>query len=173
MKTRNVLLGFCCVLVSGCVQKNETNEENSPPYVVSTDQITAGKYLITVGGCNDCHTNGYMVEGMNIPEEEWLTGSPLGWQGPWGTTYPTNLRLRVHQIDEDQWVKTLKERKGLPPMPWMNVNQISDRDARAMYAYIKSLGPKGDQMPMAVGPGVMPSTPFLSMDPQNMPDRQP
>lgn len=111
-----------------------------------------------------------MVEGMNIPEEEWLTGSPVGWQGPWGTTYPTNLRLRVHQIDEDAWIKTLKERKGLPPMPWMNVNQLSEKDARAIYAYIKSLGSKGEQMPVAVGPGSVPETPFLSMEPQNMPD---
>jgi len=24
---------------------------------------------------------------------EWLLGSAIGWRGPWGTTYPPNLRL--------------------------------------------------------------------------------
>jgi len=35
----------------------------------------------------------------------WLTGDILGWRGPWGTTYPANLRLLASQITEDEWVK--------------------------------------------------------------------
>ncbi|WP_372906389.1 hypothetical protein [Rhodohalobacter sp.] len=41
-----------------------------------------------------------MMDG-NIPEEEWLAGSPMGWQGPWRTTYASNLRLRVQEWPEN------------------------------------------------------------------------
>ncbi|MGM0744616.1 MAG: hypothetical protein ACQETF_04880 [Bacteroidota bacterium] len=56
---------------------------------------------MTVAGCNDCHTDGYLMMDGNIPEEEWLAGSPMGWQGPWRTTYASNLRLRVQEWPEN------------------------------------------------------------------------
>src|SRR5262245_16886733 len=55
-------------------------------------QIRRGRYVVKVAGCNDCHTPGYAQSGGKIPESQWLIGDRLGWQGPWGTTYPVNLR---------------------------------------------------------------------------------
>jgi hypothetical protein len=95
----------------------------------------------------------------------WLTGSPVGWRGPWGTTYPANLRLTVSEVSEDEWVAILQERKALPPMPWMNVNEISESDARALYQYIRSLGLAGGRMPAALPPDKEPTTPYLSLFP--------
>lgn len=46
-----------------------------------------------IAGCNDCHRPGYIQTGSKVPEKQWLTGDQLGWRGPWGTTYPGNLRL--------------------------------------------------------------------------------
>ncbi len=100
-----------------------------------------------------------------MPEADWLTGSPLGFRGPWGTTYPSNLRLRVTEMTEDDWVTMLHTRTALPPMPWMNINQIAESDARALYQYIQSLGPAGEHAPTAVGPDVDPSTPYISFMP--------
>ena len=57
--------------------------------------IEHGSYLVTVGGCNDCHTAGYAESAGEVPESDWLQGDSLGWQGPWGTTYATNLRLQL------------------------------------------------------------------------------
>jgi len=156
------------LILIGC-QSNSQDEVNTEPYVIAKSQIEAGRYLITVAGCNDCHTEGYLQTEGNIPEEDWLAGSMLGWQGPWGTTYPYNLRLRVHEITEDEWVSTLHTRKALPPMPWMNVNKMSEKDARAAYVYIKSLGAKGEKVPSPVPPGVEPKTPYLSLEPKNLP----
>ena len=160
-----VLISIVCL---GCSAKSGESE-STVPHVVATDEITAGRYLTIVSGCNDCHTDGYMMTEGNVPEEEWLTGSPIGWYGPWGTTYPANLRLRVHEWSEDQWVQVLQKRSTLPPMPWMNVKQMSEEDMRAVYKYIRSLGAKGDHMPVALAPGVDPQTPYLSLFPQNMP----
>ncbi|MGM0545631.1 MAG: c-type cytochrome [Bacteroidota bacterium] len=168
MRKIAICLGVLCAIIMGCTAKAE-EETTVTPHVQWDDPVEAGKYLVTIAGCNDCHTDGYLMTGGQIPEEDWLAGSAVGWQGPWGTTYPTNLRLRVQEWDEQTWVKTLKNRKDLPPMPWMNVNKMSEHDMRSIYAYIKSLGPMGEHMPVAIAPEVEPETPYLSMFPQNMP----
>ena len=78
-----------------------------PGQVQADSAVTAGRYLVIIGGCNDCHTAGYMAQEGNVPESDWLTGSPVGWRGPWGTTYPSNLRLLVQSMSEDAWVEML------------------------------------------------------------------
>ena len=42
-----------------------------------------GEYLVRIAGCNDCHTPAYGERAGNVPKAEWLTGSPLGFLGPW------------------------------------------------------------------------------------------
>ncbi len=157
----------------GCEPKTDNMEETNKefaPHIMAASQVEAGRYLAIVGGCNDCHTEGYLQANGKIPEEDWLTGSSLGWQGPWGTTYPNNLRLSVRDYTVDDWVMILHEREDLPPMPWMNVNKMSERDARAIYEYIKSLDVKGDYAPEALRPGEEPKTPYISLAPQNLPE---
>lgn len=67
--------------------------------------IARGEYLVRTSGCNDCHTSGYPERQGEVPVEQWLTGSPLGYHGPWGTTYATNLRLRMQELDEPRWLQ--------------------------------------------------------------------
>ncbi len=138
----------------------------SPPPQTAQNTAEAGRYLVIVSGCNDCHTEGYLQTEGNIPESQWLLGSRIGWRGPWGTTYASNLRLRVQEMSEDAWTAQLHTRKGLPPMPWMNVNQMRDADARAIYRYIKHLGAGGEHVPDPLPPNVEPSTPYISLMPQ-------
>jgi mono/diheme cytochrome c family protein len=128
-------------------------------------ELERGRYMAIMGGCNDCHTDGYLQTEGNVPEDQWLLGSPMGWRGPWGTTYPRNLRLTVQRLTEDDWVTLLKTRKALPPMPWMNVNQMAETDARMLYRYIQSLGAGGETMPAPVPPDQEPTTPYLNLIP--------
>lgn len=130
--------------------------------VSATDPIQAGKYLVMIGGCNDCHTPNYNQKQGKVPESDWLTGDSLGFKGPWGTTYPANLRLTVTMVNEDGWAKMLHTRTGRPPMPWLAINAMSDQDTRAIYQYIKSLGPKGDKAPDYLPPGAEPKTPVVT-----------
>jgi mono/diheme cytochrome c family protein len=122
--------------------------------------VERGRYLVTVGGCNDCHTPGFMQDGLKVPEKDWLTGNPVGFQGPWGTTYPANLRLVVGSVSESEWmVRARKER--LPPMPAYVLQSMHDDDLRAIYAYIRSLGPTGVAAPAYVAPGGKVTTPYF------------
>ena len=134
-------------------------------HVQAASDIEAGRYLVTTGGCNDCHTKGWDVAADTTPESAWLTGTEVGWQGPWGTTYPSNLRLLVDGLSEQAFVDMLRTRKDRPPMPWMNVNRIHEVDARSIYRFIKSLGPAGKPAPLALPPGEKPKTAFIPMAP--------
>lgn len=123
-------------------------------------QIEDGRYLVTIGGCNDCHTSGYLLSGGKVPESQWLTGDSFGWNGPWGTTYAPNLRLFISKLSEDQWVKEAKTLKRRPPMPWFNLNVMKEADLRAMYQFIKSLGAPGKQAPAYLPPDIVPPMPY-------------
>jgi len=124
-------------------------------------QLERGKYLVRIGGCNDCHTPGYFMSNGKVPEKDWLTGDRLGWRGPWGTTYPSNLRTYMRSLTEEQWLKKAKSLQTRPPMPWFTVQQMSTADLRAIYAYIRHLGPGGEPAPAYVPPDKEPSPPFV------------
>ena len=124
-----------------------------------------GKYLVVIAGCNDCHTPGYMESAGNTPEAQWLTGDSFGWRGPWGTTYPPNLRISAAGMSEDQWVHMAKNLKARPPMPWFNLNRMTDDDLRSIYLYIQKLGPGGEAAPAYVPPDKEPNPPYASFPP--------
>ena len=129
------------------------------------DQIFQGRYLVITGGCNDCHTAGYGPMEGNVPEEAWLTGDSVGYKGPWGTTYPVNLRLHMENLTEDQWVAEVASLQTRPPMPWFNLNQYKESDLRAIHAYISSLEPKGTAAPAYLPPDQQPPLPYIDFDP--------
>ena len=140
-------------------------KEQLGPQVAGGTDVEKGRYLVLIGGCNDCHTDGYLPANGEVPEAQWLLGSLVGFRGPWGTTYASNLRLLAGAYTEDQWVDLLLTRTSLPPMPWMNINQMAEADMRAMYRYIVSLGGAGEIMPTALPPGEDPTTPYVSLEP--------
>jgi len=122
--------------------------------------VERGKYLVMIAGCNDCHTPGYLLTEGQTPEELWLTGDSFGWRGPWGTTYPPNLRMLAGALSEDQWVQMARNLKSRPPMPWFNLNKMHDGDLRAIYQFIVSLGPGGQAAPAYVPADKEPNPPY-------------
>jgi mono/diheme cytochrome c family protein len=141
----------CTLTVSAYAQK-----------VAEDAQVKRGRYLVQVGGCNDCHTPAYPEKGGKVPEAQWLTGDALGWHGPWGTTYPTNLRLYMQDLTEEQWVKKAKALQARPPMPWFNVRAMTTSDLRALYRYIRHLGPAGKPAPAYLPPDKTPPQPYVA-----------
>jgi mono/diheme cytochrome c family protein len=136
------------------------------PHVIGGTPEETGKYLVLVAGCNDCHTPGYMEKGRAVPEELWLTGMPVGFKGPWGTTYPSNLRVFTAKYKSaDEFVQVLRARNTRPPMPWESLHAMSDPDLRSLYAYIKSLPVTGTPAPDYLSPGTDPKTPYIPFTP--------
>lgn len=123
--------------------------------------IERGRYLVKVGGCNDCHTAGYGMSAGKVAEKDWLQGDQLGWQGPWGTTYPTNLRLSINAMGENDWIKMAQTMQARPPMPWFTLREMDKEDLRAIYRFVRHLGPAGKPAPAALPPGVAPKGPAI------------
>jgi cytochrome c553 len=85
------------------------------PAAVAGSAAARGQYLVSIAGCNDCHTPWKMGEngpepdmtqmlaghpaGMQLPPPPapsgpWIasfTGSNTAWSGPWGISYTANL----------------------------------------------------------------------------------
>ena len=127
---------------------------------VEKQLIAYGRYISQIAGCNDCHTSGYLLSDGKVPERLWLTGSALGWRGPWGTTYAANLRLFLEPLTENQWIAFAKTFKAKPPMPWFDVNIMEEHDLRALYYFMKYLGSGGEPAPAYVPPDKEPHTPY-------------
>jgi mono/diheme cytochrome c family protein len=138
----------------------EKPTQSSAKAAPQTD-IERGRYLVAISGCNDCHTPGFLLQGKKVPQKDWLTGSAVGWRGPWGTTYPANLRLYFQETSEDQWVQVAREIQRRPPMTYYSLNEMAEPDVRAMYKFIRSLGPAGKPAPKFLPPGKVPPQPYV------------
>jgi hypothetical protein len=125
-----------------------TAEKPATPVVekkelTKAELIARGKYLTTVGGCNDCHTpKKFGPQGPSLDEERLLSGHPADspmppvdvkalkpgyWilftgdvtaaVGPWGTSYAANLTsdsaTGIGAWSEETFVKTLRTGKHL------------------------------------------------------------
>jgi hypothetical protein len=95
-----------------------------------------------------------------------MTGSSLGYRGPWGTSYPANVRLEFQSISEEDWLFMVRTRGGHWPMVWHDIRALHVQDQRAIYRFIRGLGARGTQAPNDVPPGLEPKTPFVWIVPQ-------
>lgn len=120
-----------------------------------------GRELLFQSGCHDCHTPGFAPNGGEAPEAVWLVGDQLGWNGPWGTTYATNLRLRLNDLSLEQWRGYARALKSRPPMPYWVLNRMSEQDLDAIWQAVRALGKAGTPAPAALPPGVEPTGPVV------------
>jgi mono/diheme cytochrome c family protein len=158
-----ILLGTAMVLSVGYpALKGQQAPRAAGAPAASAATIERGKYIVDIGGCNDCHTKGFAEAGGKAAAADLLKGDTLGYRGPWGTTYPTNLRLSIGGLTENAWVTRAKSLNTRPPMPWFNVRAMTDADLRAMYQYIKSLtGGNGTAAPAFLPPDKAPPQPYI------------
>lgn len=125
------------------------------------DPVERGAYLVTIMGCNDCHTPGYLYGQPDM--NRMLSGSEVGWVGPWGVAYSRNLtpdqETGLGSWTDEQIVTVL--RTGQRPdgrmlagiMPWANFSQLTDDDVHAIVAYLRSIPPVSHKAPDPVPPG--------------------
>ena len=115
-------------------------------------ELERGRYLVRVAGCNDCHTAGYAESGGDIAEERWLLGNNTGYEGAWGTSFPSNLRLTLLRFNDEQWLQYVDLLTAKPPMPWFDLRSMNDADLLAVLRYVQWLGPKGEPAPPTLAP---------------------
>ena len=131
--------------------------------------VERGLQVSIVGGCHDCHTEGYSETEGKIDPEKALMGSSVGWRGPWGTTYATNLRIDASVMSERGFVGMLKRIRTSPPMPWYNLRAMEESDMQSLYQYIRSLGKHGKPAPSRIRSDREPTTPYVQLAPPQTP----
>jgi hypothetical protein len=94
------------------------------------------------------------------------TNSSLtAWAGPWGVSFAINLTpdkaTGIGEWSESNFIQMARTGKHqgqpngrdvLPPMPWFNMKDLTDADLKAMWAYLRSLPPVKNQVPLPIAP---------------------
>jgi mono/diheme cytochrome c family protein len=142
------------------------------PALAQQGDVARGKYLATIMDCTGCHTGGALI-GQPDPKRH-LAGSEIGFGVPGlGVFYPPNLtsdrETGLGAWSADEIVTAIRTgerpdgRKLAPVMPWPSYGALSDADARALVAYLKSLPPVRFKAPAPVGPNETPPSPYLTL----------
>ena len=147
---------------------------NRPRRPRHVDPVVRGRYLVTIMSCNDCHTPGYLYGAPDTSRR--LSGSDLGWTGPWGVVHARNLTpdttTGIGKWTIDQIVTALRTGNTpdgsqlAPIMPWMNYSEILDQDdAVAIASYLKSLPPIVHKNLDRIPPGQKPTGALVTFSP--------
>jgi mono/diheme cytochrome c family protein len=134
--------------------------------------VERGQYLVTIAGCNDCHTPGGMLGAPDVKRR--LGGSDVGFGDPasgvWvGGNLTPDKETGLGRWSTDQIVAAFT--KGVRPdgrklseiMPWPALSHLSHDDALAIAAYLQSLPPVKNAVPGPFKAGETPSAPYVSV----------
>jgi hypothetical protein len=101
-----------------------------------------------------------------VPAGPWVSvvaGTNTAFAGPWGVSFTANLTpdkdTGLGNWTYEMFIQTMKTRrhqgKGrplLPPMPAQIIAAATDDDARAIFAYLQSLAPVRNRVPVPIDP---------------------
>jgi mono/diheme cytochrome c family protein len=135
--------------------------------------VARGKYLVTIMDCVGCHTDGYLA-GRPEPAR-YLAGSSIGFGSPEGIVYPPNLTSHpengIGTWSDDEIIVAIRTgqrpdgRRLAPVMPWPNYASLTDEDAQAIVAYLRSVPPNDFRPPQPVPAGQPAPSPYLVLRP--------
>lgn len=118
-----------------------------------SDRLACGKYLVTVGHCDGCHTP-HDELGKPISGMDFAGGADMS--GPWGPDPKkiisvASLNLTpdpsgISYFDEEMFIKVIRTgqvnaRPLASVMPWGFFRNLSDEDLKAIFAYLRTLKP--------------------------------
>jgi mono/diheme cytochrome c family protein len=129
-------------------------------------QVERGKYLVTLGGCGDCHTPGTFLGRPDTARL--LGGSDVGFAIPGagvfvGRNLTPDKETGLGGWTSEQIVKAITTGKRpdgrvlAPIMPWSALAQLTSADVQAIAAYLKSIPPVNNAVPGPFGPNEKPS----------------
>jgi len=139
---------------------------------LAQERLKRGEYLAAIMDCGGCHTPGALVGKPDMSRA--LAGADVGFQIPnVGIFYPPNLtpdrETGLGQWSEADIVKAVRTgerpdgRVLVPIMPYHSYSKLTDQDAFALAAYLKSLKPIRNAAPPMTGPGAKPPAPYLTV----------
>lgn len=131
-----------------------------------------GAYLVGILGCGDCHTAGTM---QGKPDRtRLLGGSDIGWQVPGmgvfvGSNLTPDREAGLGAWSDAQIITALRTgvrpdgRQLAPVMPYMGYASMTEADAVAIVAYLRSLKPVSSKVPGPFGLAEKPTLPYFAL----------
>jgi mono/diheme cytochrome c family protein len=118
------------------------------PALADEAQVTRGRYLVTITGCSDCHTPGALLGSSDM--KRYLGGSDVGFAIPGAGVFVGQNLTPDKETGLGKWTdgqiiaafrtgKTPEGRELSPVMPYPALSHLSDADAQAIVAFLKSL----------------------------------
>ena len=164
-----VCLALTLVTAVSCAVPSSKQAEEAKPATMTP--LERGEYLATIAGCGDCHTPGTLYGGPDFKRQ--LSGSELGWRGPWGVSYASNLTPDLEtglgtwtNVEIERALRSGVRKDGspiLPPMPWPSYSRLTPDDMGSLIAYLKSLPPIKHKVPANLPPNGMAHGPTLDL----------
>ncbi len=111
-------------------------------------QIARGRFLVTIAGCSDCHTPGALLGSPDM--KRYLGGSDVGFAIPGAGVFVGENLTPDKDTGLGKWTdgqiiaafrtgKTPEGRDLSPVMPYPALSHLSDEDAQAIVAFLRSL----------------------------------
>ena len=118
------------------------------PATADDAQAARGRYLVTIAGCSDCHTPGALLGTPDM--KRYLGGSDVGFSIPGQGVFVGGNLTPDKETGLGQWasdqiviaIRTGKRPDGAqlsPVMPYPAFSHLTDDDADAIAAFLKSL----------------------------------
>ena len=118
------------------------------PAVADDAQFARGRYLVTLSGCSDCHTPGALLGAPDM--KRYLSGSDVGFAIPGAGVFVGQNLTPDRETGLGAWTdeqiiaairagKTPDGREPSPVMPYPALAHLTDADAQAIVAFLKSL----------------------------------
>ncbi|MGB3116986.1 MAG: c-type cytochrome [Ferruginibacter sp.] len=193
-KPTGLVIFSIMLLMLSCSNAGDQKDEKKaiPEKPTNEEIIKKGQQLVTIMGCNDCHSpkkmgpmgpeiiGDFMLSGfpynrpiVKVDNKLIKEGFPMFYPdltaaaGPWGVSFAANLtpdETGIGGWTEEQFNKALTKgklkgldsnRTLLPPMPWINFENLSNDEVHAIFTYLKSIKPVKNIVPPAISPDKM------------------
>ena len=129
--------------------------------------VERGKYLVSIAGCNDCHTPGYFLGTPDMAR--FLGGSDVGFEIPGlGVFHGPNLtpdkETGLGSWTDMQIIAALQKgtrpdgRLLAPIMPWHAFANLTPQDVQAVVTFLRSVPTVKNKVPGPFGPTETPTS---------------
>ncbi|MEM6543701.1 MAG: cytochrome c [Pseudomonadota bacterium] len=122
------------------VPERDMVQTDVPLLLADASELDRGAYLVTAGNCASCHTTA---------GGELMAGG-LRFETPFGAIYSTNITpdplYGIGSWSFDQFLQAMRYGRRpngehlYPAFPYTAYTRLSERDLRAMYAYLQTIG---------------------------------
>jgi mono/diheme cytochrome c family protein len=132
------------------------------PRAQADSQVDRGKYLVVLGGCNDCHTPSFFFGKPDMAR--YLGGSDVGFEIPGLGVFPGRNITPDKETGIGSWTdeqiaaalttgKRPDGRELAPIMPYHAFSYLTKEDVGAIVAFLRSIPAVKNEVPGPFKPG--------------------